>query len=134
MPKKITRFTKARLRVKLGDVRTLKRDPSNRIKEAYVSGSNAKLYNVIIRRSGQRITAECQLDCGHGFTRCPGSLQAVCYHSLAVLLQSCQDQGLSASLCGSEDHANKRARIGGTVYKVYSHFRKDRPVYLVVNI
>lgn len=128
----MNRIDKARARVTLGDVAPIRHDPQGRIIEAYISGSKAKIYRVIIRRNNDRIETECLMDTGAGDKNCNGGRQAACYHALAVLLQSALDLGLAASICDNQDNAITLNTIHkGTIWRVESKYAPGNPVWFV---
>jgi len=130
--KTLDRFQRAHLRVALDDIKPITFDDQNRIKTAFVSGSRAKTYQVIVRRNAG-ITTECLLDTGAGNKNCKGSSSAVCYHALAVLLYSAKNLELEASICQRKVDAELLQRIHGEIYKVTSIHAPNNPLWLVVN-
>ncbi len=108
-----------------------KRDADKRIKVANVPGSDGKQYQVIIRRNGS-ITAEFALITGNGEERCLGNLNSLCYHSLAVLVQSAHEAEKLVAFCNQKENAELRARIGGEIYEV-APFKREVEFYMVVS-
>lgn len=137
MPKP-NRFAKARNLAAMDAVKSLRHDKSGRIINALVPGSQAKTYEVIARREGRNyIETECLLQTGAGHQDCKGGWSAVCYHALAVLLTSANQNGLDAAICptlaSARANANRRKPIGGSVHKVQSKHAPQNPLWLVVN-
>lgn len=130
--KTLDRFQRAHLRVALDDIKPITFDDQDRIKTAFVSGSRAKIYQVIIRRDAG-ITTECLLDTGAGNKNCKGSHSAVCYHALAVLLYSAKNLELEASICQRKIDAELLQRIHGKIYRVESIHAPNNSLWLVVN-
>lgn len=127
-----TRINKARARVRLNDVRIISTDAQNRIKNAFVSGSQAKTYDVIIRRNGY-IETECrQVVLDGNLVNCKGGLNSVCYHAIATLIASANNRGLQSAICATEHDANQRANINGTVYKVQSRWADGNTLWFVI--
>ncbi len=130
----INRFDKARNLVALNAVKSIRQDASGRILNAFVPGSHAKTYEVIIRREGRNyIETECLLQTGAGNQDCKGGFSAVCYHALAVLLTSARDNGLDAAICQTLQDAERRKNLSGKVYTLKSKYALDNPLWLVVN-
>ena len=130
----ISRFDKARNLVALDAVKSIRQDASGRILNAFVPGSHAKTYEVIIRREGRNyIETECLLQTGAGSQDCKGGFSAVCYHALAVLLTSARDNGLDAAICQTLQDAERRKNLSGKVYTLKSKYAPDNPLWLVVN-
>jgi hypothetical protein len=129
----MNRIDKARARVALNDVKPINHDAKGRITNAHVSGSHATIYQVIIRRKNGTIETECQKDVGiQGHVPCKGGTRAVCYHALAVLLQSAVSLELNASICEDEGNAVTLNKIHkGELYKVISKFKRGNPVWFV---
>lgn len=133
MPK-INRFDKARNLVELDAVRSLRTDQNGRILTAFVPGSQAKTYQVIVRRTGRNyIETECILETGAGGQDCKGGWSAVCYHALAVLLTSLRNNDLDAAICQTLPDAKRRQNINGKVYMLKSKHAPDNPLWLVAN-
>lgn len=131
---KVNRFDKARNLVSLDAVKSLRTDKSGRIINALVPGSEAKTYEVIARREGRNyIEVECFLQTGAGPKECKGGWSTVCYHALAVLLTSAQNNNHTTAVCLSEYDANKRKNIGGKVFTVRSKHAHDNPLWIVAN-
>lgn len=131
---KVSRFNKAHLLVQLDMVKPTSLDSSGRIKTAFVSGSQTKTYEVIVRRERRNyVEVECLLQTGGGPQECKGGWQTVCYHALAVLLASARDRGFAAAICKTENIANMRKRINGRIYLVKSRFAPDNPLWFVVD-
>lgn len=130
----INRFSKSHMLVKLNAVKPTSHDQSGRIKSAFVPGSAAKTYEVIVRREGRNfVEVECLLQTGGGPQECKGGWQTVCYHALAVLLTSARDRGFEAAICKSEHTARLRKNLNGRVYTVKSKFAPDNPLWFVVD-
>lgn len=130
----VNRFSKSHMLVKLNAVKATSHDQSGRIKTAFVPGSSAKTYEVIVRREGRNyVEVECLLQTGGGPQECKGGWQTVCYHALAVLLTSARDRGFEAAICKTEQTALLRKNINGHVYTVKSRFAPDNPLWFVVD-
>jgi len=114
---KINRIEKARNLAKGKFTKIATRDMTGRAKTIFVPGSEAKGYEVILRRKkhfGHTIlTAECRLMLGAaGFDWCKGNAQTVCYHSIAAVLTAAFEVDIQASVCLSYQDAEKLARMG----------------------
>ncbi len=131
----VDRLNKSRNLVYNDAVDITKEDKSGRVINAFVPGSRAKTYEVIVRRDVNRslITTECFLQTGGGNVECKGGFNAVCYHGVAVLLQSCKNHDLDAAICHTEDAANRLLRFGGAVYRVESVHNSGNPLWFVIN-
>jgi hypothetical protein len=131
----IDRFQKAHHLAKMSMVKVNKRDGKNRITDAFVAGSEAKTYDVILRRYNPNvIETECLLDTGAGGQHCKGGTRAVCYHALATIIFSAIENKLEASICQTYADAERRQRIGGKIYVLLSRYAKDNRLWLVVNV
>lgn len=131
---KVNRFDKARNLVELNAVKSIRQDASGRILNAFVPGSHAKTYEVIVRREGRNyIETECLLQTGAGSQDCKGGFSAVCYHALAVLLTSAKQNGLDAAICLTLPDAERRKNLSGKVYTLKSKYAPSNPLWLVVN-
>lgn len=106
--------------------KTLAWDGDNRPTKIITPGSDAKQYEVIIRRNGC-ITVDCHWCPGgwasrtSGYIPCKGNEHSVCYHSLAALLVAAESRDSTVSFCATEDDANQLARLGGVVTFVTNH-------------
>ncbi len=130
----INRFSKSHMLVKLNAVKPTSLDKSGRIETAFVPGSAAKTYEVIVRREGRNfVEVECLLQTGGGPQECKGGWQTVCYHALAVLLTSARDRGYEAAICKTEQTALLRKNLNGRVYTVKSKFAPNNPLWFVVD-
>jgi hypothetical protein len=129
----MNRTDKAHARVALNDVKPISHDTEGRIKNAFISGSQAKIYQVIIRRKNGIIETECLLETEiQGGIKCKGGTNSVCYHALAVLLQSAVGRGVGAAICEDEINAVTLNNIHkGKLWKVVSKFAPDNPVWFV---
>lgn len=95
-------------------------DGENRPTKIITPGSDAKQYEVIIRRNGC-ITTQCRCCSNNCLPACKGNESSVCYHSLAALLLAAESRDRTVSFCATEDDANQLARLGGIVTFVTNH-------------
>jgi hypothetical protein len=134
---RVDRFQKAHHLANIGHVTVNKRDSDGRITDAFVPGSHAKMYNVILRRFAPNvIETECLLDTGMGIgaEHCKGGTRAVCYHALATIIHSANENGLTPAICDTYEKAERRVRIGGKVYQLVSKYARENKLWLVVNV
>ena len=133
----MNRIEKAHAIANMNLIGVTQRDTEERIKVAVVPGSDGKRYEVIIRRNSI-ITAECSLIVGKEYSsmidgeRCLGNLNSLCYHSLAVLVQSAHEAEKLVAFCNRKENAELRARIGGEIYEV-APFKREVEFYMVVS-
>ena len=125
------RIDKARFLADNGFVKVQDRDSVGRIKSVLVPGSDAKTYEVIVRRLN-KITTECILDTGSGGLPCKGNRSKPCYHSIAALIINANEADKDVSFCNDWSVANKTKNFGGNIYTVYSR-KGSVPMYMVVN-
>ena len=113
-------------------------DQKGRPKVLLVPGSEAKRYQVILRRYQlinedgnplKKITAECRLETGRGHLGCPGNSrkrhqhqETICYHARAAIDYVIEDAGFKAYWCTSQKDAMREHRmIGGFIMQAASH-------------
>jgi len=117
----------------------LKTDRLGRPTSVMVPGSNAKQYNVFIRRyKPNLITVECQLTTGRGFLRCPGNgprknkkQETICYHCRAAVDASAERVNKKTVWCVTQEDAERINLIKkGKIYTVKS--RQNSAVAWVV--
>jgi len=127
----MNRIQKAHAIANMNLIGVTQRDTDERIKVAIVPGADGKRYQVIIRRNSI-ITSECALITGNGQERCLGNLNSLCYHSLAVLVQSAHEAEKMVAFCSQKENAELRARIDGVIYEV-APFKREVEFYMVVS-
>lgn len=114
------RTTKARAAAMFGKVS--ERDAQGRVKVVLVPGSEAKLYQVIIRRSENSLTTECNLQTSMGNVPCKGNTKStVCYHSMAALLLASEEKNVDVSFCDNSDDAKRLTNLGRKVTPVCAY-------------
>lgn len=111
------RTTKARAAALFGKI--AERDGEGRVKVVLVPGSEAKVYQVIIRRNNNLMTCECNCQTSLGNVPCQGNDKTVCYHSMAALILSGGEVELS--FCNSKTDALRLTNLGRKVTPVYAH-------------
>lgn len=99
------------------------RDKNGKPKTLIVPGSNGAKYQVILRRSGRVITAECAKELGQlGCENCKGNSHSLCYHSIAAIEFSLREAGFKSHWCETEEDAQRLFNaLGGTIYLAKSH-------------
>lgn len=108
-------------------------DIHNRPKDLFVPGTQAKTYNVIIKRNSD-ILVECFITPHNDAVRCKGSLNSVCYHAIGALIYSAELSGLKVAVCDTEHRAMTRSKLGGNIFKVISRRAiVDNPLWIVVS-
>lgn len=119
------RTTKARAAALFGKV--TERDAQGRAKVVLVPGSEAKLYQIIIRRNDNHISCECNCQTSLGNVACKGNGKTVCYHSMAALVVASGD--VEISFCDDKQSAILLANLGRKVTQVYA-CNGDGVIYL----
>lgn len=117
-----TKFQKARAVVNLQGIKVNKTDSKGRIKDAFVNGSHAKIYNVILKRTDDNrlAIAECLLQTVAGNVDCKSAYYGLCYHALATVIESAERQGKKIAFCANEEDAKRRVNLGGEIFKLVS--------------
>ena len=113
-------------------------DASGRPKDLFVPGTQAKVYNVILKRTNdaeniKRIFIECFITPHGDAVRCMGSMNAVCYHAIGALIYTTKEKGFKIAICDSKQKAITRSRLGGNIFKVISRKAVDNPLWIVVS-
>jgi len=136
IPAKPSPVQKARMLLSLNGVKIIQTDSKDRTKNALVSGSEAKTYDVILHRTATRIQSECYLITNSGTRNCKGNYFSICYHSIATLLHSAKLNGWVAAVCNSMEDATKRKNLGGTIFELLprnANITNRKTLYFVVN-
>lgn len=111
--------------------KVLTRDKQGRIVKVLLPGSEAKQYEVILRRNGH-LSGECNLIIGVGLKPCSGNQHAVCYHVLAAILIAARADEKQVSFCECQADAERLAHTGQSVYCVASWNAIDKILWLAV--
>lgn len=103
------------------------RDHEGRARIVYTVGHQAARYQVILRRQAHSISVECREDTALGYIPCPSG-GVICYHALAAVMLSCQEQGYSLIVNSHQSIINKLSNLGGIVFTITS-FRSGHILY-----
>ena len=126
------RFEVAKFVAKSGLAHVTSRDYVGMVKTVIVPGSEAKQYNVILRRGLGYIAAECQLLTGGGAIPCEGGRETLCRHSIAAIIVAALDKGKVVSFAKDEKAANKLMNFGGMLVSAWSVYRPTKRFYFIV--
>lgn len=117
----------------------INRDGKGRVRCVHVPGSDGKKRMVILRRHPAGISTTCNaiVERGQvvGYVPCPGNrFVTVCYSSMAALIVAAKDAGVRLSFCASERDADRLARLGGRVVKIWSRQQRKNydPLWVVI--
>lgn len=105
-------------------VRVTERDQFGQVKVVEMPGHGGRRYQVILRRKGCYITAECRQDLGgYGYGDCKGNSNSgsPCYHSLSAVQKAAGEKRLTIAWCKSQADAQRLVNLGGTIICVRSH-------------
>lgn len=99
--------------------KVLTSDKQGRVVKVLLPGSEAKQYEVILRRNGH-LSAECNLTTAIGRKPCQGNQITLCYHALAAVIVAARASDSAVSFCDRREHAESLAHLGHAVYPVES--------------
>ena len=121
----------ARAAAKFSQVITYDKDRKPKV--ISVPGHSGRRYNVILRRVGKGLEAECLQEIQFGFRACP-SVHKVCYHIKAAIIVAASYSGFKVAFTQTEKDARRLRNLGMGANKVISKvgseqwfvtFRKD---------
>lgn len=111
------RITKAQTIARYGLATVLDADAKGTVKTVAVPGTDAKSYQVILRRENGAITTECLLNTGAGTQACKGNGNGICYHSMTAVIMAASKSGGKLTLHSTTANARKS---GGLLVKITS--------------
>ena len=77
-------------------------------------------HQVFLSWQGKDLRATCAETNPLGQGHCLGNSNGVCWHVLAAVVHKSQKSGKSVSFCSDRAHADRLARVGGKVYRLFS--------------
>lgn len=117
----------------------INRDDKGRARCVNVPGSDGKKRMVVLRRHPMGISTTCNaiVERGQvvGYVPCPGNTYVtVCYSSMAALIVAAKDVKVRIAFCATERDADRLARLGGRVIKVWSRQQRKHydPLWVVI--
>jgi hypothetical protein len=119
------RVAKANAAVRFAKV--LNFDAKGYVKAVVLPGSDGKRYHVILRRTPHYISAELNVDTGHGLTQPPYPPLYVTYHMMAAVQIAADAQNHRVKWCANAEDAMRLARIEGMPFRLVN-FRNYKAV------
>ena len=104
------------------------RDLKSRAKTFLISGSDAKLYHVILRRN-EPFSAELNLVVSGNLVKPRFAYTTLTYHALAAVMFSAREQGYRVQWCANEHDALKLKNLGGTPFILHNHDNSDEQMW-----
>ena len=111
------RVTKAK--AALHFIKVAQRDYKNRPVTFYITGSDAKLYHVILKRTPV-LSAELHLVVNNCLVKPGFAYKTLTYHALAVVMLAARDQGYRVQWCANQKDAQRLKNLGGTLFALHN--------------
>ena len=106
-------------------------DADGKPKVFIVPGSEAKQYQVILRRNNGKMSVEVNLLIGNNGTK-PLYTPTVSYHGMCAVMLAAQDSGYKIVWCASFDDAKRLSNINGSLISVSQFGNHLNKMYCVL--
>jgi len=94
----------------------------------YITGSDAKLYHVILRRSPV-FSAELNLVVGDCLIKPRFAYGTLTYHALAAVMFAAKDQGYRVQWCANKENAQRLKNLGGIPFTLHNRDNRTERMY-----
>jgi len=109
-------------------INVAQRDYKNRPVTFYITGSDAKLYHVILRRSPV-FSAELNLVVDGCLIKPSFAYGTLTYHALAAVMFAARDRGYRVQWCANKEDALRLKNLGGTLFTLHNRDNRKERMY-----
>ena len=104
------------------------RDNKNRPVTFYITGTDAKLYHVILRRAPV-LSAELHLVVNDCLVKPKFAYKSLTYHALAAVMFATKELGYRVQWCANHKDAQRLKNLGGTLFTLHNRDNSAECMY-----